>query len=555
MMRKNKVIGNTRLTIIFLLVIFGAGCSKLLDIEPNDGILRKDMYGNKMDQFAIKTGLYNTLQELVEERFILGELRGDLVVAGPGAKNKKDYMEFFDHNISPDNKLLDWSGYYKLINQCNDALVSLPLVKPDKAHENVEGGDTNKINLLTYYHIVGEVLWLRSWAYFSLVLNWGDVPFITEPIYSVDQIMEYEPVSEDSILDQLENDLAWAVKHIFVNWTWGMGTQIDAMWNHETVNKCAAVNLLADVLIYRDKFEEAWTQDVLLKIMTPQQRIPGNPEYQENWHSSFNLNGRCLEGGREWFNVMFRYANERYMASWEEQGLVLAFDTEDWGGGGGIYNEKHGFTQLTSNRPEDGGEYIVKPSRSAVINWKHNGDLYRGQGYSYYIDSIDKGDTLIIDTLIWKYIGISPDGLRREAFRTVGNIHIKRTCDLYLKGAEAAIRLGMSGKALEILNQSRGRIGLPPAPIKSDATIEEIEDAIMEERALELAFEGERWYDLVRIAKRRNDPNYLIDKVVANAPESKKEALRARLELQWIENQWKLPYSKTATVYNPKLNQ
>ena len=85
--------------------------------------------------------------------------------------------------------------------------------------------------------------------------------------------------------------------------------------------------------------------------------------------------------------------------------------------------------------------------------------------------------------------------------------------------------------------------------------VKKINLAVMEERALELAFEGERWYDLVRIAKRRNDPDYLIDKVVANAPESEKEALRARLELQWIENQWKLPYSKTATVYNPKLNQ
>lgn len=550
MMKINILSGKLILSVlfVFIVIIIIAGCSKVLDVDPSNAITRTNMYKVNKDEFAIKTGLYNTLQELVAERFILGELRGDLVVAGPGAKNHKDFMEFFDHNISPDNKFLDWSGYYKLINQCNDALVSLPKIKPDKAHENAEGGDTNKINLLVYNHIVGEVLWLRAWAYFSLILNWGDVPFITKPVYSVDQIVALDPVSEDTILDQLERDLTQANEYVFVNWTWGMGTQIDAMWNHETVNKCAVINLLADILIYRGKMEKAWTQDVLLKIMTSQETISGDPLHQEDWHNSFNIDGTCLNGGIEWFNVLFRYNNERYNGSWFEQGLVLAFDTEDWGGGGGIYNEKHNFTQLTSNLSSEGGEYIVMPSISSIIKWKLNSDIYRGIGYSYYIDSLHN-----FDTIIWKYVGLNPTGMRREPYRTVGNINIKRTSDLYLKGAEVANRLGMAGTAIEIINKNRNRVGMAPVPIATNATIEEIEDAIMEERALEFAYEGERWYDLVRIAKRRNDPHYLIDKVVANAPDNKKELLRARLELQWNTNKWRLPYSTKAILTNPKL--
>ncbi len=544
--------------------ILAAGCSDFLEVGPENSIVRGDVYDVALDQYTIKTGLYNTLQELVEEKFILGELRGDLVVAGPGAKNNKDYMEFFNYSISPDNKFLDWSGYYKLINQCNDALVSLPKVKPDKDHENLEGGDTLKLNLKTYNHIVGEVLWLRSWAYFSLVLNWGDVPLILEPIYSLDQVEEYPLAAEDSILDQLEADLYWAASHIFVNWAWGLGTNVDRMWNHETVNKCAAINLLTDVLIYRDKYEEAWSQEVLLKILEPQPSISGDPDFQENWNNSFNIRHNIFDGGPEWFNVMFRYNNEQYRSAWYEQGLVLAFDTENISGGG-IYNEKHGMIRLTSNREEEGGKYIVQPSRSAVLGWKNQGDKYRGEGYSYYVDNkilpkrkiLDTmeivWDTIMTDTIIWKYVGISPDGERREAYRTFGNIHIKRTCDLYLKGAEVANRLGLAGRALEIINESRGRIGLPPASISSNASIVEMEDAIMEERALELAFEGERWYDLVRISKRRNDPSYLIDKVLFNFPENKRESMRARLELQWEENQWKLPYSSRVIENNSKI--
>lgn len=56
-----------------------------------------------------------------------------------------------------------------------------------------------------------------------------------------------------------------------------------------------------------------------------------------------------------------------------------------------------------------------------------------------------------------------------------------------------------------------------------------LEELIMDERARELAFEGERFYDLIRVAKRRNKPEYLADKVSAKFPAGQRAAVRAKL--------------------------
>ena len=87
-----------------------------------------------------------------------------------------------------------------------------------------------------------------------------------------------------------------------------------------------------------------------------------------------------------------------------------------------------------------------------------------------------------------------------------------------------------------ITNEITGYLDYTGQPDKKQAYLI---DQIMEEKAREMAFEGERFYDLMRIAKRNNDPAFLADRVAAKFKGADREAMRALL---MIEQNWYINY-------------
>jgi hypothetical protein len=75
------------------------------------------------------------------------------------------------------------------------------------------------------------------------------------------------------------------------------------------------------------------------------------------------------------------------------------------------------------------------------------------------------------------------------------NLVLLRLADIILLKAEALNALGQTVDAIPLVDAIRARVRLAPITVSSQS---DVALAILNERRLELAFEGERWYDLLR---------------------------------------------------------
>ena len=162
-----------RLTILILsffnVLIFTTSCQDFFDQE-SDFVLYadEDHLNNAVDTVYSMTGIIKKLQVIADRTILFGEVRGDLVTLTADAN--KDLLDVANFNVSDQNRYNNPRDYYAIINNCNYFI----------AHADTALRSTREepIFMKEYAAVKG----IRAWVYLQLVLNYGRVPLVLEPI-------------------------------------------------------------------------------------------------------------------------------------------------------------------------------------------------------------------------------------------------------------------------------------------------------------------------------------------------------------------------------------
>jgi starch-binding outer membrane protein, SusD/RagB family len=515
-----------------LLVLAATSCKKMLDPDPKDVILSEDFPKDYWDADFMLRGAYQAMQPIVEYKFIQGELRADWVKPGPGADG--DMLEFFNHTVSPNNRYTNWKVYYDLINRANyviDNVGRVPL-------------DANFFSEYERNMYIGEARFLRSWAYFNLIMNFDSVPLILKSVDDISKVPYISATGQEIILDSIEADLIKAYETtsngiINVPNTFDIGKRPSEETYRLRATRRTVCALQAEVYLWRNKYAEAVT--VCNNYSNSGGGAPGGVWFNQFWGIS---NQNLFDGGIMWF-IPFDY----------------------------LGRQVHPLMAFTSNDPASGGRYMIAPSDTAVKTFNPKWpatvtnpintatDDTRGFGRSY-AGSAPYYNRVNSDPVIWKYLGlgtVTPGVANvtpnvRKPYQSDARFHIYRFSDVQLLWAEALNRTGDKTGAIQRINsvRSSGTTPMPNATVTATSSTEQIEDYILRERGLEIAWEGDRWYDLMRIARHRGaqGPQFLIDRVNKRIPVS--EHARIQTLLSNPKN-WYLPYNAEEKRLNPNL--
>jgi len=476
--------------LLFLALFMQFSCNKWMELLPPEGLTKDEFWKTKEDVQAVLMGTYNALASMDDLFFKYGEMRGDLVKGDYNLAG--DEQKIMAGNIYPDNSMNNWSKFYQVINYCNEIIVNAPIVQ-------------GKDKTFTDYQLksdLSEAYYIRSLCYFYLVRIYKDVPLVLEPTKN-DATNVYPFKSDaDTVLTQIVKDLK-------VYRTYASNSFPTIMETKGRVTRAAYDALLADISLWNFDYNSciSYCENIeganLFSLGDPQ-----------NWYDNY-FPGNSLESIFE-----LQYSNSL-----------------------GQKNHTYDLTQTLiapTYRPSDKVSLIMFAQVDATSeSFRAIGSIQKNNATSY---------------TIWKYIGMRADGVsvRPAIIQNSCGWIVYRLADVLLMKAEALSQLGRYSEAQTPLWKVRKRAGvsqdlLPNTPDKS-------EDVILDERARELAFEGKRWFDLLRLGRRNNFSRKLdlVDIILSNVPATQKRILKVKLANPLG---WYLPIAKDELERNKNLVQ
>src|SRR5437868_6425192 len=231
-----RILGSMILTI--MAVFSFQYCDKKLNLTDQNRPTTESYFKTASELQAGVNAAYSAMRAaglVGREWFFLHDTRSDEVTAGGGQLEapRRELLE--QPTPATSNSVMTdvWKSAYILINRAN-----LVVTKGPGVTDNVPLRD----------RVVGEAKFLRAWAYFELVSQWGSVPLYTEPVTGATDYKDKSP--EADIYTLILSDLTDAVAKLPVSY---------ATSDRGRATKGAANALLGRVLMQKGDYAGAKT--------------------------------------------------------------------------------------------------------------------------------------------------------------------------------------------------------------------------------------------------------------------------------------------------------
>jgi starch-binding outer membrane protein, SusD/RagB family len=285
--------------------------------------------------------------------------------------------------------------------------------------------------------ILGEAYFLRALVYHDLVRLWGGVPLRTEPVASAEEAGSITRASVAETYTQIHADLAQAEQLI---------TADPSQTRRASLG--AAYALEARVRLYEQDWAGAEAAAKTVEDM--------GYELAPNFSDLFDATGNSTP--EDIFRVTF--------TSTQSNSLGFYYLPKVFGGRYEVAPQQGPGGILDAFDPASGGDSAAYNPTDARGIW-----------------------SVQVTSKTWGAKFRNPSGDE--------DVHVIRLGEVILIRAEALAHLNRLPEAVDEYNRLRVRAGLAPDPT-TGLTQAGVLAAIARERRLELAFEGDRWPDLVR---------------------------------------------------------
>jgi hypothetical protein len=462
---------------IFLLLISGlimaGSCSEdFLDMKPALSQSTHNSYETEDDFQVALTAVYATYRDMLGSYYAMTELRSDNTINQYHESNRGTavipYEELDEFTMTSENGLNGyWGTGLNAVYRVNTLLQKAGEASDGIFKTTLNGAASSTKSIKN--RIVAEARFARAFHYFNLVRFYGAVPLVTEPIEFIDDAFTVTRTPVADVYTQILADVQFAIDSLPTGYTGA---------DKGRITRGAALTLKAKVqmtLLGTGGSAAEWGEVVnTLEAITS---ITGTNKYE-----LMSLYVDCFDPTKK--NSKEAIFEVQYGETVNENnGTVFA-----WVPRGG-----DAWKTIVNDGGDGNGSAWNIPTRDLVNSYEPD-DTRKDVS----VQEISAGTYSSMPVpYINKWIGYS---MTTEKSRNPCNMPIYRFADVKLMLAEAYYRAGQPGKAQTELNDVRTRAFAPntPPPVTGDFLL-----AVERERRLELAFEGHRWFDLLRTGRAK----------------------------------------------------